>query len=315
MNPELSRRAFAGVVGAMLIAGCASSAPYAQGQFESYDDATEYHVADRAGGFTLTVNYALYQFVPDRVAVGRACLQALTSIAHDVAEKQGKTIRPVNPQRVRFSVGRNPWSGTTSCSATAPVQYVASTPSSPPAPPADEKKARVSHGTAFAVRPDGVFLTAFHVVQDASAIKVFCPGRPYATGALIAQAVSNDLAVLRAPLAAGVPHLPLARSRSVQVGDPVFTVGFPAPGILGTAPKFTDGAVSAMQGLANEAGLLQVSVPVQPGNSGGALLNDQGQVVGVITSFGCSSSVLGGHGKHPAERQLGGEVRVRTPAL
>jgi S1-C subfamily serine protease len=168
----------------------------------------------------------------------------------------------------------------------------------PPAPPPTEKAAGMSHGTAFAVRPDGVFLTAFHVVQEAKIITIVCANRRYGPATLMATAVSNDLALVRVP-AFGVAYLPLAKPRSVRPGDPVFTVGFPAPGILGTAPKFTDGSVSAIAGLANEASLLQVSVPVQPGNSGGPLLNDHGQVVGVITSSAAIRPFLAATGSLP----------------
>ena len=60
--------------------------------------------------------------------------------------------------------------------------------------------------------------------------------------------------------------------------------GLPVPELLGSTPKFTSGTVSSTAGPEGEASLLQVSLPVQPGNSGGALVNSSGEVVGVITS-------------------------------
>ncbi|MFQ5799705.1 MAG: trypsin-like peptidase domain-containing protein, partial [Bacteroidota bacterium] len=86
-------------------------------------------------------------------------------------------------------------------------------------------------GTAFAVRPDGVLLTAFHVVRGAKMIVATCPDGS-ASPATIEQAAANiDLAVLR--IARSTPaFIPLGGTRSSRVGDPVFTVGFPTPALL-----------------------------------------------------------------------------------
>jgi S1-C subfamily serine protease len=145
------------------------------------------------------------------------------------------------------------------------------------------EKSRTVRGTGFAVRPDGILLTAFHIVDGAKAIEVACYGQ-HALKAEVRQLTrSSDLAVLR--IDASTPDfLPLAAPRSTKVGDHVFTVGFPATDILGSEAKFTDGAVSSLSGLGDEATLIQTSVPVQPGNSGGPLVNERGEVVGIMTS-------------------------------
>jgi S1-C subfamily serine protease len=64
----------------------------------------------------------------------------------------------------------------------------------------------------------------------------------------------------------------------------VFTIGYPVMELLGAEPKFTDGVISSLSGIGNEAAFAQISVPVQPGNSGGPLVNEKGQVVGVIAA-------------------------------
>ena len=74
-------------------------------------------------GFSLTVYYSRYQFIPEADAVALACKSALTSIAHELAERRGREIKPVNEQRIRISMGRNGVSGITSRSATAPIDY------------------------------------------------------------------------------------------------------------------------------------------------------------------------------------------------
>jgi S1-C subfamily serine protease len=76
-------------------------------------------------------------------------------------------------------------------------------------------------------------------------------------------------------------------------------VGFPVTVLLGLEPKFTDGSVSALSGVGGESSLLQVSVPVQPGNSGGPLLNDRGEVVGIVTSSAAVAHFLQASGTLP----------------
>ncbi len=88
-------------------------------------------------------------------------------------------------------------------------------------------------------------------------------------------------------------------SRSVRVGDSVFTIGFPAMNLLGEEAKFTDGSVSALSGPEGESSLMQITVPVQPGNSGGPLLNIEGHVVGVVTSSAAVSTFLKATGALP----------------
>lgn len=77
------------------------------------------------------------------------------------------------------------------------------------------------------------------------------------------------------------PALPMASSQP-RVGQAVFTVGYPHPDIMGAEPKLTEGIINATTGFAGDPQLLQVSVGMQAGNSGGPLLNMQGEVVGVV---------------------------------
>jgi S1-C subfamily serine protease len=96
-------------------------------------------------------------------------------------------------------------------------------------------------------------------------------------------AATLDLAVVRTEQRPA-DYLPLAAPRSGRVGDHVFTIGFPAPDLLGPAPKYTDGAISSLSGLHGEAVLMQTTVPIQPGNSGGPIVSEQGEVVGIVVS-------------------------------
>lgn len=142
---------------------------------------------------------------------------------------------------------------------------------------------QVEIGTGFVVRPDGVLVTAWHVVQAGGAITVTCPDQAPQLASPREISRNHDVAILRVPLS-GLPYLPLAEDRSLRIGDPVFTIGFPVADLLGTDPKFADGAISALSGQGGDATLMQLTVPIQPGNSGGAVLTPEGEVVGVVVS-------------------------------
>jgi S1-C subfamily serine protease len=172
-------------------------------------------------------------------------------------------------------------------SPSPPPTPVATQPAPPPRPaPAPQlvPTAASSQGTAFFVRPDGVLLTALHVVEGARSIVVRCPGREPASATVSNSARGQDLAVLKTSLAAPA-YLNVREARSVELGDAIFTVGFPAAPAANAGSKFSDGSVSAVAGPDAETAFLQMTVPVQPGNSGGPVVAGDGSVVGVVSSI------------------------------
>ncbi|MCE9615083.1 MAG: trypsin-like peptidase domain-containing protein [Lentisphaerae bacterium] len=136
-------------------------------------------------------------------------------------------------------------------------------------------------GTAFCISTNGYFITCAHVVANASSITLSTAGQSLSAEIVRVDRV-NDLAVLRAngtgftavPLALDDPHL----------GDKVFTVGYPNPDLQGLAPKYTDGAISALSGIMDDPRAYQITVPVQGGNSGGPLVDQSGNCVGIVVS-------------------------------
>jgi S1-C subfamily serine protease len=154
-------------------------------------------------------------------------------------------------------------------------------------------------GTAFAIRPDGYLLTALHVVKNATDIEVVCPDGGKQTAVIDRYSDATDLAVLRTSPGVNLPHLTLADPKELRVGQRVFTVGFPATNVLGNDPKYTEGVISALSGLGGDASYLQITVPVHSGNSGGPLLNERGEIVGVVIATAAPLPFLKGTGNLP----------------
>ena len=140
-------------------------------------------------------------------------------------------------------------------------------------------------GTAFIVHPDGLLLTAHHVIERATYITVSCNGQPAVPALIRSSASTIDLALLETSSDLGTESfLRLSPEPVSSLGDRVFTIGYPTPSLLGPDPKYTNGTVSALSGPGGDASFLQISVPIQPGNSGGPLVNEEGAVVGVVVA-------------------------------
>ncbi len=126
-------------------------------------------------------------------------------------------------------------------------------------------------------------VTANHVVEGHSSLSVVFEGGTQLPARAITRDAANDVAILELdaepPTTAGCLVL---SSGALMMGQSVFTLGFPHPDIMGTAPKLTTGEISAEQGLKDDPRFYQISVPVQMGNSGGPLLSIRGEVAGLI---------------------------------
>jgi len=108
---------------------------------------------------------------------------------------------------------------------------------------------------------------------------------------------ANDLALLKAE--GRFAALPVAASRGVKLGGTVATVGFPNIGLQGFAPKLAKGEIASLSGAGDDARYFQISVPVQPGNSGGALVDERGNVVGVVSAKLSARAALATSGTLP----------------
>ena len=138
-----------------------------------------------------------------------------------------------------------------------------------------------STGTGFFITTGGYLITNHHVVTGAQRIEVRT-GKQKLIAHMIKGDLVNDLALLKVE-GQFVP-LPLGDSRTTRLGEPVFTIGFPNTTVQGVKPKYSSGRINSRSGMQDDQRQFQIDVPVQPGNSGGALINEAtGNVLGVIT--------------------------------
>ena len=152
-------------------------------------------------------------------------------------------------------------------------------------------------GSGIVVATQGRVLTNAHVVEQCGKITVAIAGEPRAARVLAIDA-KVDLALISTEGA--LPRAALLRAPvSMRTGEEIVAVGFPLTGLLSAEPIVTTGIVSALAGIRGDPTQLQISAPVQPGNSGGPVFDMNGNVVGVVVA---------GIGTLKAARATGGVV-------
>jgi TPR repeat protein len=151
-------------------------------------------------------------------------------------------------------------------------------------------------GSGFFITEDGYLITNEHVAGKGAQVRLLT-----AAGIISAKVMkvdaANDLALLKAE--GKFASLPVATSRPVKLGGTVATVGFPNVDLQGFAPKFARGEIGSLSGPQDDARYFQISVPVQPGNSGGALVDERGNVVGVVCAKLSARAALSSSGALP----------------
>lgn len=166
-----------------------------------------------------------------------------------------------------------------------PVQFVVlfeAALKSPPAVQTPKNDPRVptlsdqSAGTAFFINAEGVALTSAHVVESCSEIR---SGR-YGLLTVIAVDEASDLALLRSS-ARNTAYAPL-RQVGPKLAESVNAAGYPLTDLLGKGLRVTSGTVSGLSGIGGNRTYFQISAPIQPGNSGGPVIDQSRQVIGVV---------------------------------
>ena len=137
-----------------------------------------------------------------------------------------------------------------------------------------------SRGTGFFITQDGFFVTNEHVVSGGRRFQIRTETSTM-DATLVHSDPGSDIAVLRCH---GTFSFLAIRSTDVRLGSTVATVGFPNPDLQGFAPKLSKGEISSLAGIRDDPREYQISVPIQPGNSGGALIDERGNAVGIVSA-------------------------------
>jgi len=144
---------------------------------------------------------------------------------------------------------------------------------------ADPAIAEDSSGSGFAIANGSLVVTDNHVVSGCSSIQI--PDNGAAT--IVKTDPQNDIAVLR-PAKKLDRALRFRSGHPVKLGEEVVVIGYPLRGLLASSPAITTGIVSSLAGVRDDRTKIQISAPVQPGNSGGPVLDKSGNVIGVVVS-------------------------------
>jgi S1-C subfamily serine protease len=134
-------------------------------------------------------------------------------------------------------------------------------------------------GTGFYINEDGQVMTAAHVVQDCESIEIQRGDQTYVARRV---AVSNllDVAVLDSDAHAD-KFVSFRRGEEFELGESVTSAGFPLQPVMASTPNLTRGNISSRGGLSGSVGDLQFSAPIQPGSSGGPLVSEGGELLGI----------------------------------
>jgi S1-C subfamily serine protease len=151
-------------------------------------------------------------------------------------------------------------------------------------------------GTGFFITAEGHVCTSYHVVKNASRLAIQTSNEVL-PAQLVRADPANDLAVLK--VEGKFNAVPLGSSPVPRLGQSVLTIGFPNMSVQGTAPKLTRGEINSLTGLRDDPRNFQISVAIQPGNSGGPLLDFGGNVVGVVRGSLSEASALQSSGSLP----------------
>ncbi|MFL9881028.1 serine protease [Herbaspirillum rhizosphaerae] len=209
------------------------------------------------------------------------------------------TVGYLDGQRVGFSPVRTDWmqnfrpltetpfvQRSFALACTVPVQAQAPKPSQPQAPSTPPPRQKSSSGTGIIVNRDGYILTNNHVVDGCKSLTV--KGSSGDTIRILAELEAvdrtNDLALIKSLQPFNQAASFRMPAKPARLGEEIGVIGYPLPGILSSEPKATFGQINSLAGVNNNRAHLQISAPIQPGNSGGPVLDASGAVVGVVVS-------------------------------
>lgn len=135
-------------------------------------------------------------------------------------------------------------------------------------------------GTGFALNNKGYFITSYHMIKNADSVFVINDVLERVSAKLITSEPTLDIAIYKIDNVEALKNInfPFSfKDNTSEIGDKIFTLGYPRRDAV-----YGEGALSSMTGFNNDTTMYQISIPVNPGNSGGPLMDEQGNIIGVI---------------------------------
>jgi len=153
-----------------------------------------------------------------------------------------------------------------------------------------------SSGTGIVIDTRGHVVTNEHVIRTCPQLRIVDAGNQTYAATITAKDAANDLALLTAEHHWG-ESASFRDGPEIRPGDAVVATGYPLTGLLGSGMSVTTGSLTSLTGPRDDSRMMQMSAPIQPGNSGGPLLDGAGHVVGVVSSqlnAGLTATLTGG---------------------
>lgn len=144
-------------------------------------------------------------------------------------------------------------------------------------------------GTGWALK-DGYIVTNYHVIEDANTINIQGVQGDFSTkykAKVIATDKFNDIAIIKIDDSnfTSFGNIPYSvKTSTSDVGEDIFVLGYPLTSTMGEEIKLSTGIISSKTGYQGDVSLYQISAPIQPGNSGGPLFDDDGNVIGIVSA-------------------------------
>lgn len=147
-----------------------------------------------------------------------------------------------------------------------------------------------SSGTGYAISSNGYIVTNQHVINGSTSIKIRGVNGDFSktyTAKVIIEDKNNDLSIIKIddPSFTSLGTIPyIIANRASDVGSSVFVLGYPLRATMGDEVKLTNGIISSKSGFQGDVTSYQITAPVQPGNSGGPLFDEKGNIIGIINA-------------------------------
>lgn len=145
-------------------------------------------------------------------------------------------------------------------------------------------------GSGFAISSDGLIVTNHHVINGAKTIKIRGINGDFSksyNAKIIIEDKNNDLALIKIddPNFTTLGVIPFViNGKTIDVGNSIFVLGYPLRATMGDEIKLTNGIISSKSGFQGDVTSYQISAPIQPGNSGGPLFDEKGNLIGIVNA-------------------------------